>query len=89
MTLKIERVAQRGVTVWKLSGRIEAEHTEELRELLKPATDGRDRIIDLEEIKLTDRDAIKFLAACEVNGIKLQNCPSYIRNWIQIEKGQE
>jgi anti-anti-sigma factor len=89
MTLKIERVVQPGVTVLKLSGRIDAEHAEELRELLKEAADGHERAIDLEEVKLTDRDAIKFLAACEVNGIKLQNCPAYIRNWIQIEKGQD
>jgi hypothetical protein len=87
MTLKIERMVQPGVTVLKLTGRIDGEHVEELRGLLE-ATDGRDKIIDLEEIRLTDRDAIRFLAACEVNGIRLQNCPAYIRNWVEIEKGQ-
>ena len=88
MTLKIERVVQPGVTVLKLIGRIDAEHMEGLRGLLQP-TDGQHKIIDLEEIRLADRDAIRFLAACEGNGIKLQNCPAYIRKWIEIEKGQE
>jgi anti-anti-sigma regulatory factor len=85
MTLKIERVVQPGGTVLKLSGRIDAEHVEELRGLLGQA-DGHDKIIDLEEIGLTDRDAIRFLAACEEDGIKLQNCPAYIRNWLAIAK---
>jgi hypothetical protein len=85
MTLKIERVVQPGATVLKLSGRIEAEHVEGLWGLLKQI-DGEQKIIDLEEIRLADRDAIRFLAACEGDGIKLQNCPAYIRNWIEIDK---
>jgi UDP-3-O-acyl-N-acetylglucosamine deacetylase len=85
MTLKIERVMQAGATVFKLSGRIEEEHVEHLWELLKQ-TDVEDKIIDLEEVRLADRDAISFLAACEADGIKLQNCPAYIRNWIVIAK---
>ena len=88
MTLKIERAVQPGVTVVKLIGRIDAEHVEDLRGLLQQ-TDGQDKIIDLEEIRLADRDAIRFLTACEGSGIKLQNCPAYIRNWIEIEKGLE
>jgi hypothetical protein len=60
MTLKIERVMQPGVTLWKLSGRIDAENTVELRELLKPATDGQDRVIDLEEIRLADQMPSSF-----------------------------
>jgi predicted metal-binding protein len=85
MTLKIERVVRAGATVFKLSGRIEGEHVEDLWVLLKH-TDGEDKIIDLEEIKLADREAIRFLAACEGDGIKLQSCPAYIRNWIEIVK---
>lgn len=88
MTLKIERMVQQGATVLKLSGRIEAEHVEDLWGLLKQM-DGEDKIIDLEEIRLADRDAIRFLVACEEDGIKLQNCPAYIRNWIEIDKGQK
>lgn len=87
MTLKIERVVQPGLMILKLSGRIDGEYLEELGGLLEHA-DGHDKIIDLEEIRLADRDAIKFLAACEITGIQLLNCPAYIRNWIEIEKGQ-
>jgi len=24
---------------------------------------------------------------CEANGVKLENCPSYIREWMEKEKG--
>jgi hypothetical protein len=39
--------------------------------------------LDLEEVKLVDREAVRFLAACEARGIQLRNCPSYIREWIE------
>jgi hypothetical protein len=29
---------------------------------------------------------VAFLAECEAKGIKLENCPLHIRNWIDQEK---
>ena len=37
---------------------------------------------DLEELRLVDRDAVKFLDVCELSGIKLANCARYVRDWI-------
>jgi hypothetical protein len=37
------------------------------------------------EVKLVDRDEVSFLAGCEAKGIKLANCPAYIREWIERE----
>jgi hypothetical protein len=34
-----------------------------------------------------DRETVRFLAACEARGIKLANCPSYVREW--IERGSD
>jgi len=45
--------------------------------------------LDLENVTLLDRDAVKFLASCEAESIKLDNCPAYIRAWIDGEKKQE
>jgi hypothetical protein len=30
---------------------------------------------------------VKFLAICEVDGIELRNCPSYVREWIEKGRG--
>jgi hypothetical protein len=39
----------------------------------------------LKEVKLVDRDVVSFLAGCEAKGVKLVNCPAYIREWIERE----
>jgi hypothetical protein len=34
-----------------------------------------------------DRDAVKFLRGCEVDGMKRENCPAYVRGWMDKEEG--
>ena|SRR2546426_6821897 len=41
--------------------------------------------IDLEQVLLADREAVRLLAACELNGTELRNCPAYIREWVTRE----
>lgn len=53
---------------------------------LEPA-DGR-IALDLLDVTLIERDAVKFLARWEAEGITLENCPAYIRNWINAERGR-
>ena len=38
--------------------------------------------IDLTDVLLVDREAVKFLALRESNGDELRNCPAYIREWV-------
>jgi predicted metal-binding protein len=85
MTLRIERSARQGFTVFTLSGRITAEQIAELKGLFD--TDYRNIILDLREVRLADRDAVKFLRGCEANGMKLENCPAYVREWMDREEG--
>jgi hypothetical protein len=85
MTLRIERSARQRFTVFALSGRMEAEHVVELKELFD--SDYRNIILDLRELRLADRDAVKFLRSCERNGMNLENCPAYVREWMDREKG--
>jgi hypothetical protein len=40
-------------------------------------------VLDLAEVTLVDREAVRFLAACDVRGIGLRNCPEFIREWIR------
>ncbi len=44
---------------------------------------------DLSEITLVDRAAVRFLAEAEAAGIRLVNCPEYVRSWIAAERGPQ
>jgi ABC-type transporter Mla MlaB component len=80
--LKVRKSVDMGRTTFVLSGRIEQLHLTELEELIEADAHLADRAIDLGEVKLVDREAVAFLAACEAAGIELKNCPSYVRVWI-------
>ena len=68
----------------RVSGRMEAEHVLELEELFDG--DYRNIILDLRDLRLADRDAVRFLRGCEADGMKLENCPAYVREWMGREK---
>ena len=89
--LKIRRSEDRGLAVFGLSGRFEREQVSELQKLLEAEAELRKVTLDLDELRLVDREAVRFLAACEAGGIKLENCPSYVREWIETgrDKGYE
>jgi hypothetical protein len=86
MTLRIQRSAESDLVVFKLTGRIQAADIPELLTLLKPDPSSRGIVLDLEQVKLVDRDAVLFLALSETTGVKLRNCSAYIREWITQEK---
>ena len=88
MTLKIVRSAEDGWVVFTLSGRIELEHVGELRNLVDFAAAKNSVVLDLNEVRLVDREAVQFLARCEAEGVELDNCPPYIREWIEKERPQ-
>jgi hypothetical protein len=83
--LKIERSAN-GKVIFTLSGRIQAADLGELHRLVDLETADRHLVLDLKDVTLADRDAVKFLMRCEADGIQLENCPPYIREWIKQER---
>jgi hypothetical protein len=85
--LKIQRSAN-GRVVFTLSGRIEAEDVKELGQLLALETAGQQLVLDLRDVTLVNQDAVEFLARCETDGTKLENCPAYIRVWIERVKSR-
>jgi hypothetical protein len=87
LMLKIQRSASAKI-VFTLSGRIEVEDVAELRRLLTLERVNRHLALDLRDVTLVDREAVKFLARCEADSIGLENCPPYIREWIQRESGR-
>jgi len=85
MTLRIERVSRGQVEVLRLSGRLRSEHLKELEEQIHGKAQKVVRL-DLEQVKLIDVEAVRFLADCEATGIELTQCSPYIRDWIAREK---
>lgn len=86
MTLKIQRSANDGFVTFALTGRIQMEHLLELQDLFEFEDTDQGIILDLQEVKLIDREAVKFLMQCEAAGARLDNCPAYIREWISKER---
>jgi ABC-type transporter Mla MlaB component len=86
MTFRIETGSRGALTVFLLSGRVETQAIAELRRLLELQTDYRTIVVDLKDVSLVDREGMSFLARCEADGVSLENCPPYIREWIRREK---
>jgi hypothetical protein len=84
MTLRIEISARQKFTVFTLSGRMEGEQIAELKDLFD--RDYRSIILDLRDLRLADRDAVRFLRVCKADGMKLENCPAYVCEWMDREK---
>ena len=83
--LKVERSAN-GQVVFTLIGRMTQEDTAELERMFRSELNVRNLILDLKDLTLVDRDAVRFLERCETENIKLKNCPAYIREWITRER---
>ncbi|MGE5303367.1 MAG: hypothetical protein ACM3TN_08555 [Alphaproteobacteria bacterium] len=83
---KIERSDGESV-VLNVSGRIKAADLAELQKLLECEAGDHSLVLDLREVKLVDRDVVRFLLGCKAKGVKLANCPAYIREWIEREAG--
>src|SRR4051794_15766832 len=83
--LKIQRSSSPGV-IFSLSGRIEIEDVAELQRLFSLEAAGQDIALGLQDVMLVDGDAVKFVGRCEAEKIKLENCPPYIREWIDGER---
>jgi len=83
--LRIQRSSNK-IVVFSLSGRIESGDIPELRRLLSLEEAGKDIALDLQDVLLIGRDSVEFLAGCEAENIKLENCPGYVREWIEAER---
>jgi hypothetical protein len=78
--LKIQRFASEESVTFLLSGRIETEYVTHLKSLL--TAESKPIVFDLKEVNLVSREVVRFLRRCKNDGVTIQNCPSYIREWI-------
>jgi hypothetical protein len=85
MTCRIERVViGEGLVILRISGQITGQEVDLLRALLEQET--RAPVLDLKDLLLVGREAVKLLALRESNGVELRNCSAYIREWVTREK---
>ena len=84
MTLKIEKYGDGNRKTIRLTGRMQAEHLEELGKQIRE--NGPSITLDLEEVTLVDVEIVRFLGTCEARGATLLNCSPYIRDWIGKER---
>jgi len=86
MTFRIETAVRGSSKVFILSGRLETQVIAELTRLFELQTE-RDIVLDLKDVGVIDREVMGFFLRCEADGVKLENCPSYLREWMEREKG--
>jgi len=85
MTCRIDRLTiGEEIVILCVSGRITGQNVDVLRALLEQEMNSV--AIDLKDVLLVDREAIKLLAVYESNGAELRNCSLYIREWITRER---
>jgi anti-anti-sigma regulatory factor len=82
--LKIQRATDGAMTVLTVSGRLDADNINELRRSLDTLPEGDPVALDLADLLLADREAIRFLGDREASGqIMLRHCPPYIRTCLE------
>jgi len=79
-TVRMEKDSRSGMTRIRLIGRFQSEHVEELKRLVQE--NGPDIALDLQEVTLVDVEVVRFLRACERDGVTIVRCPRYVREWI-------
>jgi hypothetical protein len=84
--IRIETSETGDLVTFLLSGRIEKEDLGELKTLLEK--NEKAVVLDLKEIRLVDREAVRFLANFETDNTRITNCPPYIREWIRRERAE-
>jgi hypothetical protein len=83
--LKIHRTKGRTV-VFTISGQLGADNVNELCQLVDAEPAGGVPVLDLTDLVLADREAVRFLREVEARGrVVLRNCPGYVRTWMAGE----
>jgi anti-anti-sigma regulatory factor len=88
MTYRIHRATRPEAVVLAVSGVLGNELTERLKELLDAEADAR-IVLDLADVTLVDRAAVRFLADVEGTRTAIVNCPAYVRSWIEAERAND
>ncbi len=80
--LRVQRSADPDRVVLTVSGRLGADNVHLLLRALDAEPRDLPLVLALGELRLVDPFGVGFLARCEVGGIPLQDCPPFVRLWI-------
>jgi len=89
MAFRIETATRGRLRIFILSGHIETQAMAELKRLFELQTGCRDMVVDLRDVSMVDREVMRFLMRCESDGVTLENCTPYIREWMTRERDGE
>ena len=85
MTCKVHREAvANGRVVLRISGQITGDDVKMLSTLLEQESGSL--TLDLKDVRLVDEEGVKLLAIHELRGVRIENCPRYVREWIRRER---
>ena len=73
--------------VFALSGRMAEDDLAEMQALIGCESSRGQVVLDLKDLTLVCGEAINFLVRCESDGITLENCPAYVREWMTRQRG--
>lgn len=71
--------------MFALSGEMDEAHAAALRALIEREATNR-VVLDLQEVTLVERSALRYLVQAEREGATLVNCPEYVRSWMATER---
>jgi NodT family efflux transporter outer membrane factor (OMF) lipoprotein len=78
-----------GCTILALEGSVGAGALPEITRHIRNGVHNRRQVaLDLAEVTLLDRAAVRFFAGQLRRGVELMNCPVYLKHWISREAGQ-
>src|ERR1700682_509332 len=84
-----ESSSSAGCMILALEGRVGADALPEITRQIKNGKHNRRQVaLDLGEVTLLDRAAVRFLAGQLRHGVELMNCPVYLKHWIAREAGR-
>jgi hypothetical protein len=66
-----------------LSGHLQAEDLPDLKRVMESYS--QPVVLNMNGVKLVDRDAVRFLESFEAHNGRITSCPRYIREWIRTE----
>ncbi len=85
---RVKKIMDRDCLTLRVSGNLQTKNLVEIQNALADEGMSADVVLDLSEVTLISREAVRYLARFEVNRIDLRKCPAYIRDWIAQERQQ-
>jgi anti-anti-sigma regulatory factor len=85
---RIQRITN-GELVLTLAGQISEENLPDLKSVITAEPKTTRIVLDLKDLTLVNQEAVEYLGQCENNDVKLRNCPTYIRDWIDLSRKQK